>query len=65
MSDLGGSFTTGPDHGVVELLVDGAPLVQGLTVDLMVYKDVALGSAGRQRLTSTVFAEMSPRNTGR
>ncbi len=62
--DVGGVFTTGPDHGIIELLVDGARLVQGITVDLTVYKDVSMGSGPRQRLTSSVFAEMSPRNTG-
>jgi len=45
--------------------VDGSPLLQGITVDLTVYKDVSIGSGGRKRFTSSVFAEMSPRNTGR
>ncbi len=63
--DLGGVFTTGPDHGQIELWVDGAPLLQGVTVDLTVYKDVSLGRGGKKRFTSSVFAEMSPRNTGK
>ncbi len=61
--DVGGIFSTGPDHGIVELLIDGAPLIQAVTVNLSVYKDVAIGDGKTQRYETSAFAEIGPRNT--
>lgn len=63
--DVSGSFSTGPDHGVFEVLVNGTPLIHGVTVDLTVYRDQQLGAIARRRLTASAFAEIVPRNTGR
>lgn len=65
MVDLGGSFETGPDCGIVELLVDGTQLIQGVTVDLTVFTNARMGPGATTRLTSSTYTEMSPRNTGR
>jgi len=61
--DVSGMMATGPDHGIVEVLVDGRPLVQGLTADLSVYKDVVVGEGKTRRHEATAFAELVPRNT--
>lgn len=61
--DLGGVFSTGPDHGIVEVLVDGEPLIQAVTVDLEVYKEVALMGGRKRRFTASAFSEIVPRNT--
>lgn len=64
--DVGGSVTTGPDYGIFELTVDGNPLVRGITIDLTIYQDVWGFSPGvTNRLTSSVSAEVEPRNTGK
>ena len=63
--DIAGSFSTGPDHGIFEVLVNGAPLFHGVTVDLTVFRDLSLGREGHRRLTASVFSEIVPRNTGR
>lgn len=63
--DIAVSGSVGPDHGIVELLVNDAPLFQGVTVDLTVFKDVQMGAAGTRRLTSSVLTEIIPRNTGK
>ncbi len=62
--DLAAAFSTGPDHGTVEVLVNGTPLFRGVTVDLTVFRDLTLGARTR-RLTASVFTEVVPRNTGR
>lgn len=63
--DIGGMFSTGPDHGIFELLVNNRPLVQAVTVDLTVYADIPVGGGLRRRLTASAFAEIVPRNTRR
>ncbi len=62
--DVAGIFSTGPDHGIYEVLVNGNPLLQGVTIDLTVYKDISLGYGKANRLTSSAFAEIVPRNAG-
>ncbi len=61
--DVGGIFSTGPDHGIVEVLIDGQPLIQAVTVDLSVYKDVVVGGGKTRRYQTEAFAEIAPRNT--
>ncbi|MDZ4199263.1 MAG: type II secretion system protein [Kiritimatiellia bacterium] len=61
--DIGGVFSTGPDHGIFELLVDGRPLVRAVTVDLSVFKDIPTGGGKKRRITASAFAEIVPRNT--
>ena len=64
-ADLKGIFSVGPDHGIYEVRVNGAPLVQGVTVDVTVFKDIGFGSGSDQRVTSSAFTEVVPRNRGR
>ena len=61
-ADLSGIFSTGPDHGIYELLVNGAPLLQGVTVQVSVFKEIQLGGGGTSRMVSSAFAEIVPRN---
>ena len=64
--DVGGTFTTGPDYGIYEVLVDDKQLVKGITIDLTIFQDVVgFRGAGSNRLTSTISGEIEPRNTGR
>lgn len=66
LTDVAGTITTGPDYGIMEVTVDNKPLIRGMTVDLTIYKDVAgFGGSGSNRLTSTLTAEVEPRNTGK
>ena len=64
--DIGGTITKGPEYGVFDVYVDDKPLTKGLTVDLTIYEDViGFGGKGSNRLTSTMSAEIEPRNTGK
>ena len=60
--DIAGIFSEGPDHGIYELQVNGAPVLQGVTVKVSVFKDVRLASGAVQRMESSAFAEIVPRN---
>jgi len=65
ITDVGGTFTTGPDYGIFKLLVDGNELKKGVRVELTIFEDVS-GFAGKtKRVTSTMIAEVEPRNTGK
>ncbi|MGA1530706.1 MAG: PulJ/GspJ family protein [Kiritimatiellia bacterium] len=57
-----GKFQTGPSQGVYEVLVNDAPLMKGVTIDLTVYKDVAMGIGSPKRITASAFTEIIPRN---
>lgn len=59
---MGGTFSVGPDHGIYEVKVNGAPLLRGVTIDLTVYQ--ALPMAGGRIVTNTAraFTEIVPRN---
>ncbi|VGO19157.1 PulJ/GspJ family protein [Pontiella sulfatireligans] len=63
--NIGGTFTKGPGYGVVEVLVDGVPLQSALTVDLMIYKDIRSIKGEKKRITSSLLADIRPRNTGK
>lgn len=66
MVDIAGTITTGPDYAIHELTVDGKKPVKGMTVDLTIYQDVrGFGGQASNRLTSTLTAEVEPRNTGK
>jgi len=65
ITDVGGTFTTGPDYGIFKLLVDGNELKKGVRVELTIFEDVT-GFAGKtKRVTSSMVAEVEPRNTGK
>ena len=62
--NIGGIMTKGPDYGIVEVLVDGKPLQSALSIDLMIYKDIYSVNKSTKRVTSSLIADIRPRNTG-
>ncbi len=63
--NISATMTKGPDYGVVEVLVDGVPLQSALGIDLMIYKDIFSLNRTDKRVTSSLVANIRPRNTGR
>ena len=63
LTDIGGTFTKGPDYGIFELKVDGQELVQGIIVDLEIFDYIRI-HGGSNEVRSSLTAEVSPRNTG-
>lgn len=65
MVDVGAIMTKGPNYGICELTIDGKPLTKALSIDLTIFDDVNGGwESGPKRLTSSMTAEIDPRNTG-
>ena len=64
IADIGGVFARGPDHGIFEMTVDGAPLARGVTFNLQIFETVFKGGT-TQLVKSAVSAEIEPRNTGK
>ncbi|MBT8042408.1 MAG: prepilin-type N-terminal cleavage/methylation domain-containing protein [Pontiella sp.] len=62
--NVSGVFSKGPDYGIVEVLVDGVPLQSALGIDLLIYKDIYTHNKQTKRVTSSLVAELRPRNTG-
>jgi putative component of toxin-antitoxin plasmid stabilization module len=62
---ISGIATRGPDYGIYEVSVDNTPLVRSVRIDLTIFKDVMSKSYSKQRITSTMLAEVEPRNTGK
>ena len=60
--DLSGIFSVGPENGIYEVLVNGALLLQNITVKVSVFKEVRLASGKMSRMESSAFAEIVPRN---
>jgi hypothetical protein len=63
--NIGGVFTKGPEYGIIEVLVDGMPLQSALSVDLLIYKDILSLNNETKRITSSLVADIRPRNTGK
>jgi hypothetical protein len=63
--NLSGVLYKGPDRGAFELLVDGQPLVRSVRIELTLFRDIPTINFKSQRLTSSMVAEVEPRNTGR
>jgi hypothetical protein len=63
--NITGTLTKGPDYGIVEVLADGMPLQSALSIDLMIYKDIFSLHDQTKRITSSLVAEIRPRNTGK
>jgi prepilin-type N-terminal cleavage/methylation domain-containing protein len=62
--NVGGIFTKGPGYGMFEVSVDGNPLRSALIVDLEIYKDVLVMNKESRRITSSLQADLTPRNSG-
>lgn len=69
VADIGGTITQSPSNGVFEILLDGSNIIKrGVTIDLTIFQYVrgfSPGPSGSNMLTSTVSAEVEPRNTGK
>lgn len=69
VADIGGTITQSPSNGVFEILLDGSNIIKrGVTIDLTIFQYVrgfSPGPVGSNMLTSTVSAEVEPRNTGK
>ncbi len=63
--NLGGVLYKGSDRGAFEVLVDGRELVRSVRVDLTLFRDVTTFNFKTERLTSSMVAEVEPRNTGK
>jgi hypothetical protein len=63
--DLAGIFSSGPDHGIYEVRLNDIELLQGITFNVKVYKDVQLGRGDPKRIEARTFTEIVPRNTRR
>ena len=61
-TDLSAVISTGRDHGIYEVLLNGNPLVQGVTARISVIRDMQLAGGRAERLESSAFAEIVPRN---
>ncbi len=59
---VSGKFLKGPSQGVYDVLVNGMPLMKGVTIDLEVYSDLEMGFGGSKRVTASAFTEIIPRN---
>ncbi|HAL92414.1 MAG TPA: hypothetical protein DCM68_05250 [Verrucomicrobia bacterium] len=60
--DLSGIFSTGPDHGVYEVRINGHAIVQEINAYIEVIKDYSLSSGQTMTMRSSAFAEIVPRN---
>ena len=60
--DMSGIFSVGPENGIYEVLVNGALLLQNITVKVSVFKEIRLASGKKSRMESSAFAEIVPRN---
>ena len=63
--DVGATMTKGPDYGICEVSVDGNPLTKGLRIDLTIFKEITGWGSTNKMITSSMTAEISPRNTGK
>lgn len=62
--NVGGIFSKGPEFGIFEVSVDGQPIRSGLILDLEIYKDLQTMNRATRRVTSSLRAELTPRNSG-
>jgi type II secretory pathway component PulJ len=60
-----GIGTRGPDYGVYEVSLDGSPLVRSVRLDLTIYQDILMEGGQMRRITSSMIADIDPRNTGK
>lgn len=63
--NLSGVVYKGPDRGAFEVLVDGQKLVRSVRVELTLFRDITTINYATERITSSMVAEVEPRNTGR
>jgi len=64
MVNIQGMFSKGPNCGNFELSVDGKPLQSALIIDLEIYKITQAMNNQSRKMTSSIKAEITPRNSG-
>jgi hypothetical protein len=62
--DIAATLTTGPNKGIYEVRIDGAPLIKAVTGFIEVYRDVRSQGGKMRRLTAVASEELQPRNNG-
>jgi prepilin-type N-terminal cleavage/methylation domain-containing protein len=63
--DIAADVLKSPDCGIFKVDVDGHDLVQGVTMDIEIFKDARIPGGRKQRLRSVMSAEVDPRNSGK
>jgi|LSQX01.3.fsa_nt_gb prepilin-type N-terminal cleavage/methylation domain-containing protein len=63
--DISATILKGPDCGTFAVDVDGRELVQGVTMEIEIFKDIRTQSGRRERVRSAMMAEVEPRNSGK
>lgn len=61
--DVAAELLKSPDGGMFSVDVDGRDLVQGVTMEIAIFKDVRTFGGKSMRLTSAMMAEVDPRNS--
>ena len=62
---ISATILKGPDCGTFAVDVDGRELVQGVTMEIEIFKDIRTQSGRRERVRSAMMAEVEPRNSGK
>ncbi len=63
--DVAAELLKSPDCGIFEVDVDGRSLVQGVTMEIEIFKDVRTRGGRTMRLHSAMMAEVDPRNSSK
>ena len=63
--DVSATVLKGPDCGIFAVDVDGRELVQGVTMEIEIFKDIRTQTGRRERVRSAMMAEVEPRNSGK
>jgi prepilin-type N-terminal cleavage/methylation domain-containing protein len=63
--DVTGEMTAGPNYGISSLTIDDRRLLKGIKINLTIFKDIAGWTPTQMRMTSSMSAEVEPRNTGK
>jgi prepilin-type N-terminal cleavage/methylation domain-containing protein len=61
--DVAAELLKSPDCGIFKVDIDGRELVQGVTMEIDIFKDVRTQGGGMLRLRSAMTAEVEPRNS--
>ncbi len=65
LADISVMLTRGPQYGEFEVLLNGTNLYKGVRIDLSIFKDITSFGGRQERMTSSMMAEIEPRNTGK
>lgn len=63
--DIVGNLLKGPNNGIVQVEVDGKPLVKGVSMEIEIYKDIQTQGAKTERIRSAMMTEIEPRNNNK